>query len=223
MVTKVTDGVFPLQVYMCEPTATAAFVEAFSQSAAWPLAPIVATLRFWGLSVLVLAAAALAQQASGVLIAAERTEGYAEAGAADPPGFGAVAEHFEAKTAGVNRVGLKFFSSLSRVLLENCAQLWLQSSFFGVVFDRLSEKARYKVLASMALGLAGATYKSAMGIKAVRSEVGDHEALWFTFVLFPHVISLGVVLWTSAKILAAYQCDSHMWNLTSGCVHLAQQ
>ena len=37
------------------------------------------------------------------------------------------------------------------------------------------------------------------------------------------VLCFGMVLWTSAKIYFAFQCDSHMWNLTSGCMHHADQ
>ena len=149
--TKVTDGVFPLQAYMCEPEATAAFADAFSESpVAWPVAPIVATLRFWGLSVLVLVAAVMAQQAGGILGGQHDGDmAMAAAAAADPPGFGAVAAHFEAKK-GEQDAGhatfLKFMSLCSRVLLENCAQLWLQSSFFAIVFDRLTATAKCKVL-----------------------------------------------------------------------------
>ena len=144
LVTKVTDGVFPVQAYVCEPMVTAAFADSFSESpVAWPLAPIVATLRFWGLSVLVLAVAVLAQQASGTFAA--KTRGTAAAAAADPPGFGALAAHFESKEAADDGASLKFFSMVSRVLLENCIQLWLQSSFFAITFDRLNETAKNKV------------------------------------------------------------------------------
>ena len=135
-----------MQAYMCEPMITAAFTETFSESpVAWSLAPIVATLRFWGLSVLVLVTACLSQQASGVLGGAGVVE-TASAAAADPPGFSALAAHFEAKVGeGEISAALKFVSSFSRVLLENCFQLWLQSSFFAVVFDRFTTMGKYKV------------------------------------------------------------------------------
>ena len=69
----------------------------------------------------------------------------------------------------------------------------------------------------MALGLLGATYKSAVAIKAQMSETrNSYKCLLF---VSPNIIGLGVVLWTSAKIYFAFQCDSHRWNLTSGCMH----
>ena len=113
--------------------ATAAFVESFSESpVAWPMAPIMATLRFYGLSVLVLVVSALAQQASGTSEMFSDNV-LAAVAAADPSGFGAVAAHYEAKAPSSHAAGHKMFTTFSRVLLENCAQLWLQSSFFAIV------------------------------------------------------------------------------------------
>jgi len=198
---------------MCEPNVTIVFAGAFAESpVAWALAPLIATLRLWGLAVLVLVVAALSQLVAGTAVGVWGAAA-AVAGAADPPGFGAVVAHFENVLAGSGRsdsaAGLKFFSAFSRVLLENCVQLWLQSSFFGVMFNSLDWAAKGKVLASLALGLLGATYKSVVAIKA-----GHAGAL-------PSFLTLGMVWWSLMKIYFVFQCDSHMWNLTSGCVHFS--
>ena len=73
----------------------------------------------------------------------------------------------------------------------------------------------------MALGLLSATFKSAVAIKenfALASSDCEHY-IFGLFLSWPPVLALGMVLWSVAKIYFAFQCESHMWNLTSGCVH----
>lgn len=43
-----TDGALPVQAYLCGPSVTNHFAESFELSWAWPLAPVVRTLHFWG-------------------------------------------------------------------------------------------------------------------------------------------------------------------------------
>ena len=43
-----TDGALPVQAYLCGPSVTNHFAESFEMSWAWPLAPLVRTLHFWG-------------------------------------------------------------------------------------------------------------------------------------------------------------------------------
>ena len=71
----------------------------------------------------------------------------------------------------------------------------------------------------MVFGLLGAIYKSAMMLKAAAVA----PCAGCLVAATPAILCFGMVLWTSAKIYFAFQCDSHMWNLTSGCVHHADQ
>lgn len=211
-----TDGIFPIQAYKCDAIATDRFAGSFRASWAWPLAPIVMQVHFFGIAYLVLINSAMAQQGLGSVSTPEFT---VEGAAADAQGFGAVAKYFddrnESSGAGWKGIALKGFTSLTRVLLENCFQLWLQSSFLGLVFERLSSSARQKALFSLILGLLSATYKSALAAKAT-IDCRSGYCLWAIVPL----IALGMVVWTAAKIYFAWHCERHLWNLTSGCVHL---
>lgn len=206
-----TDGIFPVQALACGADATDRFAEAFDQSWAKPLAPLVRTIGFGGLSYLVLAVAALAQQA---VMTTNWAWDQACSLAADVAGFGTVADHYDKQMGGgaphTDRLGM---SMSARVLLENCLQLWVQASFFGLVFEELSPSARTKALLSLMLGLVSAAYKSAMTTLVV---VGDRR---WDVAIIPALV-LGTIAWTAAKVYFAYSCDSHLWNLTSGCVRL---
>merc|ERR1712187_739990 len=57
----ITDGIFPVQAFKCEPFATEAFAYTFSQSKMPFLAPIVSKLTFTGAAYFILLLAALSQ------------------------------------------------------------------------------------------------------------------------------------------------------------------
>eukprot|EP00439_Symbiodinium_sp_Y106_P036908 s1514_g4.t1 len=111
-----TDGALPVQAYLCGPSVTERFAESFELSMAWPLAPIVRMLHFWGLLTV----------DHGWKQAAQET--------------GCLSER-------------ALLTSVSKVFLENVAQLWLQASFFALIFGRLHHTGKVKLLISMGLGL----------------------------------------------------------------------
>merc|ERR1712176_626568 len=105
-----------------------------------------------------------------------------------------------------------FLVTIGKVLVENCAQLWLQASYFAVVFEHTSHSAKLKLLASIGLGCASALHKSLVLLASL-----DDACLLFGAVSCV-VLIFAMVAWTCAKLYFSYVCESHMWNLTSGCV-----
>jgi len=206
-----TDGVFPVQAYKCDPEVTEHFVFAFQQSFTSALAPLMSLIHFWGLAIILLSAAILSQQLSAVgLYTVEPKDRSTQsdiACAADVPGFGALTSSYDDEDQII-------FVSLSKVLLENCLQLWLQASYFGLVFHRVSDAGKIKLLISLGLGLVSASYKSMCALKKiVTSTRYPSNVLWLI-----QLCSLSIVGWTCAKLYFAYTCESHLWNITSGCV-----
>jgi len=232
-----TDGGFPIQAYMCDPQATAHFAESFSQSSVWALAPLVASLRFWGIACFCLAVPALLQQFLGVLLG-NSDEGLAMA--ADVPGFGALSDHYDIGSRRTNKNGsspAKILVHVAKVFGENCVQLRLQSSFFGLTFAATAWAGKVKLLASMGLGLVSATYKTLQAIKdtvgLLRQVFNDGGDGWtFAFGglvlgLMMQFCALVFVAWTFAMLYFSFQCkESHLFNISqfslanpmSGCV-----
>eukprot|EP00440_Ansanella_granifera_P064854 gb/GFBE01070318.1/.p1 GENE.gb/GFBE01070318.1/~~gb/GFBE01070318.1/.p1 ORF type:complete len:115 (+),score=10.77 gb/GFBE01070318.1/:1-345(+) len=92
-----TDGAFPLQAYMCDEVATVPFAASLQQSWAWPFAPLVTTLRLWGLTLILLTSSILTQQVLVALNSGGRDNYEGPALAADLLGYGALAEYYTAK------------------------------------------------------------------------------------------------------------------------------
>ncbi|CAE7777135.1 dcd2A [Symbiodinium sp. CCMP2592] len=220
-----TDGALPVQAYLCGPSVTERFAESFELSMAWPLAPIVRMLHFWGLLTVVLGFAALSQQLLG-----SADLGDCHDLAADVPGFGAVASWYEdfeqdhgwkqaaQETGCLSERAL--LTSVSKVFLENVAQLWLQASFFALIFGRLHHTGKVKLLISMGLGLISCVCKTlpmAVGLcrALATGSVGPEVGL---IVLSCQLFAILGVAWTVAKLVNSFDCPSHLWNLTSGCV-----
>jgi len=207
-----TDGVFPIQAYKCEPEATNLFVFSFKQSWASCLAPMISTLHFSGAALILLSAAVFSQQ----VIAVTGDTFLDKSVAADVPGFGGVAAYYDSR-AGSKTGFAVLVITVVKVLVENCMQLWLQASYFALVFDRTTASAKMKLVASMGLGLASASYK-AFGTAKIILDQRDLIPV-FRVILFLFPLSIFAMLgWTSTKIFFAYTCESHLWNLSSGCV-----
>ncbi|CAE7457716.1 dcd2A [Symbiodinium natans] len=220
-----TDGALPVQAYLCGPTVTERFAESFELSWAWPLAPIVRMLHFWGLLTVVLSFAALSQQLLG-----SADHGDCHDLAADVPGFGAVANWYEEfeqdhgwKQAAEDTGCLSeraLLTSVSKVFLENVAQLWLQASFFALIFGRLHHTGKVKLLISMGLGLISCVCKTLpMAVGLCRAMVSGSVGPEVGFIVLScQLFAIVGVAWTVAKLFNSFQCPSHLWNLTSGCV-----
>lgn len=210
-----TDGLFPLQAYKCDPQVTEHFAIAFQQSVASILAPVIGYVHFWGLALLTLVAAVLSQQA-----AVSWSEDLVVA--ADISGMAALAERW-GKTANMD-ASFSFYIFITKVSIENCVQLWLQASFFCLTFERTSSEAKVKLLISMGLGLVSAFLKSLKQMFNWPMVFGGNPVLILTYMMcayvLPSIVSICFVAWACAKLYFSYMCDSHLWNLSSGCVAL---
>ena len=136
-----TVGALPIQAAMCDPEATELSAESFRQSWGWPWAPVAETLRLWGVLVLALTAAGLAQQAlasAGSEISSAIS--VHNSLSADTAAMGAVAAHY-AKKSPQGLSPRTVTTGVSKVLLENLVQLFLQSSFYALIFEKLTEAA----------------------------------------------------------------------------------
>lgn len=83
-----TDGIFPIQVYKCEPRATYYFAQSFQVSRLPFAAPFIATVHFWGMAVILLTSAILFQQACAFTDFGVRYKEELLSKAADAAGFG---------------------------------------------------------------------------------------------------------------------------------------
>eukprot|EP00913_Durusdinium_trenchii_P033018 g30909.t1 len=157
-----TDGATPIQAFACEPSATDTYVKAFEASwASMVWVPLVMWLRFGGLLLLALSFAVAVQQGFSTTFGSGDVASVMLS--ADVAGMLGLATLYEKKSmeeqANVGLSGKAIFSLMYRVVIENLAQLYLQSAFFEILFERLTEGGRTKLLFSMGLGLASASQK----------------------------------------------------------------
>jgi len=225
----VTDGFFPVQAYLCDDVATDAFARAMQQSAFPFLAPLVLTLRFWGIATILLSAATFAQQAGGSHSKLQTGEGVqfdCLHAAADVPGFGGLAafceKEVDTRAEGNNSNITPLILSVTKVLIENDCQFWLQASFIGLTWKQTDMSAKSVLVFSVGVGLASAIYKVAMTLKmSVRflgSGYDDGPQIGIVGIVV-QIPSLFMIVWTILKLYFAFACDeTHLWNLTSGCV-----
>eukprot|EP00435_Cladocopium_sp_Y103_P017806 s3330_g4.t1 len=264
-----TDGAFPVQAYMCEPGITAAWAVAFDHSWGWFWAPIIRTLHFCGVVVLVLIFSAAAQQSALVPFCyrdrdlpdftladhdqfekqkefssrwppemiKERNQASRVAMSADTACFAAVAmlsdkisdalvdkcwaisrpsfRAVETFTMTCKRLRSRAYSMvLFKVVLENLAQLYLQVSFYSILFGELSPFARFKLLVSISVGLLSA-FKKLSELTLRLRDYGFHVCFGWTVYVLPGMM---VLLWASLKLYFAHTCPQHQWNFSTGCV-----
>lgn len=111
---------------------------------------------------------------------------------------------------------------LFKVVMENIPQLLLQTSFFSLTFDELTPLGRAKVLFSILLGLASASLKILDLIRDVVKSVCEYGIIssmpWGIIYSVPFVLAALLFLWTMAKLFFVFHCETHLWNLGSGCV-----
>ena len=98
-----------------------------------------------------------------------------------------------------------------KVLIGYCMQLWLQSSFYAVTFDFTGKEAKVKIIISMICS----TIQALIRCKLILPKLGGLGA-------FLSLIALFAIGWSGAKVYYTYHCDSHLWNLTSGCVVITE-
>ena len=151
----------------------------------------------WGVLFLALTAAGSTQQMLAII---------KNCFAADTAAVGALAARYAKKD--LEQSGEEVMSAraarttISNVLLENLAQLYLQVSFYVLIFEKLTRAGRAKLLFSMALGLLGASKKLlelAIGLcsRIVKGHPSVDDLVCFS--LLPCVPGLVMVCWVCAS------------------------
>eukprot|EP00438_Fugacium_kawagutii_P033058 Skav208012 [mRNA] locus=scaffold320:111847:113816:- [translate_table: standard] len=193
-----------------------------SSSAAW-FAPVVQVFHVSGLVFLVFCVGAAVQQLLGALFREARGEPIL-ADLAGMHGLALLRGRAEEDPAWANSWRL-IVVGFSKVALENVPQLLLQSSFFALVFDELTSLGRAKVLFSILLGLLSGSQKiweaTREMVRQICREGAQYDCggwcFWF-IILVLFVLASLAVLWTVCKLYFVFHCDTHLWNLGSGCV-----
>eukprot|EP00438_Fugacium_kawagutii_P026091 Skav226882 [mRNA] locus=scaffold1187:366846:367424:+ [translate_table: standard] len=177
-----------------------------------------------GLTFLVFCVGAAAQQSLGGVSAADAVR-------ADLAGMQGLAELHgrDSEPDRIVKAARQIFVNFFKVVLENVPQLLLQSTFFALVFDELTPLGRAKVLFSILLGLASASQKIleatrvlVRAIDGTKDECFSEDAClaWClthtTSACF--MLALVAILWTVVKLYFVFHCETHLWNLGSGCV-----
>ena len=103
---------------------------------------------------------------------------------------------------------------LFKVVLENLGQLYLQVSFYSILFDDLSPSARFKLLVSIGAGLLAA-FRRLFDVTCRLRSNGLHVCLSWTLYVLPGMV---ILLWVSLKLYFAHKCPHHQWNFSTGCV-----
>jgi len=121
----------------------------------------------------------------------------------------------------------------TKLVLENLLQLWLQSSYLSLSFDRMDNDARWQAMASIGVGLLVAGGKGIQisvilltmmyegGRDACRDACEDCQGLSLGMGIigvFMILAGFGGLAWVLAKVVFIFRCDSHVWNLSTGCV-----
>eukprot|EP00929_Paragymnodinium_shiwhaense_P027850 TRINITY_DN16257_c0_g1_i11.p1 TRINITY_DN16257_c0_g1~~TRINITY_DN16257_c0_g1_i11.p1 ORF type:complete len:547 (-),score=60.93 TRINITY_DN16257_c0_g1_i11:155-1795(-) len=222
-----TDSLFPMQALACDGDIHDEYMLSIATSAVSIFTPIVGILHFWGLATVALITSTLAQQ--GTAVGAGPIP--AACCAADVAGMGALAKHLE-EPESVTGVSLTVIVvCIVKVLLENCVKLQLQISLLGLTWTKKTQLGRAKILGSVLLGLVTATLKALQALvqdiqgiyNAARSASVD-KGVARTFLGAAAIMHVGIVLVvtaSAAKLYYTFNCDSHVWNLTSGCVPVA--
>jgi len=99
----------------------------------------------------------------------------------------------------------------ARVFLGNVLSMWLQASFFALTFHHETHQGRIKLVFSMVVSAIQATLRCHSAVTR-----GGTAAALVTFLIFIFIA------WTGIKVFMAFHCADHLWNLTTGCVRLAE-
>jgi len=96
---------------------------------------------------------------------------------------------------------------LMKVVIGCVAQIYFQGTFFSLSFESTGFQAKIKVLLSMALSTIMACVHCARA-------AGHLGGLGYVIMLFFLIFAA----WTGFRMYHTFYCQSHMWNLTTGCV-----
>ncbi|CAE7378258.1 unnamed protein product [Symbiodinium sp. CCMP2592] len=125
--------------------------------------------------------------------------------------------------------GRALFILGTKLVLENLLQLWLQSSYLSLSYDRMDTSARWQAMASIAVGVCVAGGKGLKiaavavpaGIRNAEDIVRQRQIYWLlvgAIGVFMMLAGFGCLAWVVAKVVFIFRCDSHVWNLSTGCV-----
>ncbi|CAE7372140.1 unnamed protein product [Symbiodinium necroappetens] len=232
-----TDGAMPVQAAVCDPKATDVWATTFEASWFPIWVPLIRGLHFWGVLVIALVSAGMAQQFAAT-VCVYRSDVNDNTIAADAAGLGSIAFWYEraserdATTQFQAPTRRSLATCLSKVIMENLVQLFLQASLYGIIFDDLDRSGHWKVLASMFVGLAMALYKLLPVLRffalawtgeCCRGEVckrGCSGLFCLLLLTVAYLSGLVFIAWIIAKIYFAFTCPDHLWGLTTGCVFM---
>ncbi|CAE7864614.1 unnamed protein product [Symbiodinium necroappetens] len=127
-------------------------------------------------------------------------------------------------------LGRVIFFLGTKLVLENLLQLWLQSSYLSLSFGQMDTFARWQALASIGVGLLVAGGKglqiSAFVVPLLARYAGESVrrcniiflVIFGAVPVFMMLGGFGGLAWVLAKVIFIFRCDSHVWNLSTGCV-----
>lgn len=113
----------------------------------------------------------------------------------------------------------KLIFGFSKLLFENLLQSLMQASFISLTFDSMDSTGRTKALVSLGLSFATSTHKLIDVTASYWQFRGRSFVLSSVFVGLLYFSYL-ILLWVVAKVYYSFVCESHVWNLSSGCVHV---
>ena len=100
--------------------------------------------------------------------------------------------------------GRAFLTSMSKLLLENLVQLYLQSSFYCLILERFTGAGQARLLVSMVLG----SKKLLELAMAFCSNLGQYVVGPLIVSFLSWVLGLVMVRWVSANLLCALLSES---------------
>ena len=131
---------------------------------------------------------------------------------------------------GGNKVVPSVLRGIAIGLLETVPQLYLTTSLFGLAFE--DSNTDMKALQLMSLGLSALSILKLVFSLFSRDKMKDIARdftngncggcayLFFLLFSFP-LVALIILSVCAARVYHAYQCESHLWNFTTGCVEVA--
>lgn len=216
-----TDGQQLALAVLCDDKFHKDFVVTFQQSSFAFVAQVVNRVHMYGLLAISMGVAVISQAVvtTGTQLSDEPRvcvlATYVGLGALSkvlaPEGFTVI---FRAPTTG---------------LFENVPGVYLQTSLFGLTFDSTDDKTKIKQLVSLALSGVGMLKMAVETLILIRkkvsppqnwSEIFSGRIIMTTLCLAYCVASIVLAIICTLRIWFSYVCESHLWNVTSGCVDL---
>jgi hypothetical protein len=111
----------------------------------------------------------------------------------------------------IRQASNRFFiiTILVKVIVGNCMQLYLHSVFYALTYNETGLEAKIKVCISIACSSIQALCRANIAAQKMGG-----------LGVFLAMIIVGSVLFSWTKIYFISKCETHLWNLTSGCVDL---